>query len=159
MSGKVFELLALISKEEGIPMEKLEKYAFQKGYKRPSVWASKAAQDLAEANELGASDIVSLREDGRIGIDCVRNAIGEPSKKKGPTGFASPKAKELAWDNDLKASEFSDAERTGRVLKGTGRKSITLADVKAKMAAPKPKKAVRKTPAKKAQVTEELDEE
>lgn len=93
--------------------------------KKSSVWASKAAKEEAEKNNLNEDDFSQiLNSMKKISISDVRKATGQ-EEENAPKKFASPWAEKLAQENGLIGNE--DFEK----LKGSSKKGkYNVEDVK-----------------------------
>ena len=93
--------------------------------KKASVWASKAAKEEAEKNDLTENDFSQiLNSMKKISISDVRKATGQ-EEENAPKKFASPWAEKLAQENGLIGNEKFES------LKGSSKKGkYNVEDVK-----------------------------
>ena len=126
----MMELFAQVAEKSEINVDELVDMAKALGWKKSRFggYASKAARELAD--DKNVSNAKSTREDGLLGINDVRRALGDKVKTNIPSGYSSPQARKEAENHNMNKSDFK--ERTGRVLKN-GTVTISIADVRAKL--------------------------
>jgi pyruvate/2-oxoglutarate dehydrogenase complex dihydrolipoamide acyltransferase (E2) component len=124
------EMLAEMAHETGVKLETLTNIAIKHGYKPKDNFASKEARELAHKHGLKDTDIKSTRDDGRIGVDCVRAHLGIKTSTKG-TGFSveARRMVEAMPEPKLTPEDFPEEKRSGRYLKTLKCKMIKKEDV------------------------------
>jgi len=152
---KANALLEEISEKFGVDLDEL--YAVAGGrVKRPDGFASPKAREFFERMGLDRTKIKGSGKGGKITIDDIRVASGEPSKKK-INLFASTSAKKLAEENSLTEDDFLPSERTGRRLKSNNKKTITIYDCRKKLGLLKTKKSKKTKKTKKQEESSDSD--
>lgn len=146
--SKAVEMLETISKKFKIDMSELYECVGDT-IKRPNVFCSAAAKNLAEENkDLDLSKIEPSGKNGKITVDDIRKLMGAQTKAKVPSLWGSSAAKSLAEENNLKESDFSEDDKSGTMRK-SGKKSILIVDIRKKLGIETPSKS-KKTTSKKS---------
>ena len=154
--AKARALLWEISKEMNIDYIDLVKIGMKFGVTPPNPFASKAAKDLFDENNLTLKQVPGTGTSGKITIADVRLVLGVPQKRENL--FGSPQARELALENGLSQDDFTEEEKSGRTRK-SGAAAILLADVKEKLGMAATKRVEKKEKMKITSRAKELAEE
>jgi hypothetical protein len=103
---------------------------------QPLVFSSKASAAFYVAKGTPTIKVIT-GNNGKVTMDDIRRAIGEPLKTSAPSEFVSPNARDLAATEGFSSEDFTEDARTGKETRSplaSGLKHrITIQDVRRAM--------------------------